>query len=186
MPVPKWIVGAEIALEDSLRVRRDELDVVRERERSDPGVEELDDVGARLDLRAQVADRHLRQLLHQRMPHLWRAVHEALRLHEVTRRLPFDEVAGDRERPAAEADERPLGLELGPHEPHGLEDERHRLLGIRHVERLDVRRRPNRTLDHRPDVLHELDVDAHPEHRQHDVREHHGCVDAVRRAPARA
>ena len=30
-----------------------------------------------------------------------------------------------------------------------------------------------------PDVLDELDLDAHPEQRQHDVREHHGRVDVV-------
>ena len=44
---------------------------------------------------------------------------------------------------------------------------------------LDVGRRPDRLGDHRPDVLDELDVDAHPEERQHDVREHHGRVDVV-------
>src|SRR5207342_1716365 len=31
----------------------------------------------------------------------------------------------------------------------------------------------------RPDVLDELDVDPHPENREHDVREHHRRVDAV-------
>ena len=34
-------------------------------------------------------------------------------------------------------------------------------------------------VDHRADVLDELDVDAHPEDREHDVREHHGRVDVV-------
>src|SRR5206468_4751551 len=31
--------------------------------------------------------------------------------------------------------------------------------------------------DHGADILHELEVDSHPAERQHDVREHHGCVD---------
>ena len=44
---------------------------------------------------------------------------------------------------------------------------------------LDVGGRPDRLGDHRPDVLDELDVDAHPEQRQHDVGEHHGRVDVV-------
>ena len=46
MPVPKWIVGASTAAEDPLRVRRDELLVVVDRQRADPAVEELDHVGA--------------------------------------------------------------------------------------------------------------------------------------------
>ena len=33
--------------------------------------------------------------------------------------------------------------------------------------------------DDRADALDELDVDPHPEDREHDVREHHGRVDAV-------
>ena len=39
--------------------------------------------------------------------------------------------------------------------------------------------RADRLVDHRPDALDEPDVDPHPEHRGHDVREHHGRVDVV-------
>ena len=114
------------------------------------------------------------------MPDLRRAVHAALRLDEVARRLALDQVAGDRERPSAEADQ---GLLLGKrvtHEPDGLEHERHRLLRLRHPQPPHVLERLDRPLDDRPDVLDELDVDAHPEDGQHDVREHHRRVDAVR------
>ena len=113
------------------------------------------------------------------MPDLGRAVHAALRLHEVAGRLALDEVAGDGERSSAEADERLLRLELRTNEPHGLEDERHRLLRVGHAQRLDVRGAPHRPVDHRADVLDELDVDAHAEDRQHDVREHDRGIDAV-------
>ena len=71
------------------------------------------------------------------------------------------------------------GVELGPHEPHGLEHGRERLLRIGHAQPGDVGRRPDRLLDDRPDALDELDLDAHAEHRGHDVREHHGGVHAV-------
>ena len=39
--------------------------------------------------------------------------------------------------------------------------------------------RPDRLLDDRADAFDELDVDPHPDDRGHDVREHHGRVDAV-------
>ena len=45
--------------------------------------------------------------------------------------------------------------------------------------RLDVGLGPHRLRDDGADVLDQLHVDAHPEHREHDVREHHGRVDAV-------
>ena len=46
-------------------------------------------------------------------------------------------------------------------------------------ERVDLGTAADRIGDHRADVLDELDLDAHPEQRQHDVREHHGRVDVV-------
>ena len=165
--------------EDPRRIGRDELLVVGPRERADPGVEELDDVGAGRDLARRYRDRSLGQLLHEPVPDLGRAVHAALGLHEVAGRLPLDEIAGDGERPSAEADERLLRLELRTNEPHGLEDERHRLLRVGHAQRLDVGGAPNGLVDHGADVLDELDVDAHAEDRQHDVREHDRGIDAV-------
>ena len=47
------------------------------------------------------------------------------------------------------------------------------------AEPLDVVPRTDRLLDHGADVLDQLDVHAHAEQRQHDVREHHGRVDVV-------
>jgi len=38
---------------------------------------------------------------------------------------------------------------------------------------------PDWRRDHRADVLDQLDLDAHAEDGEHDVREHHGCVDVV-------
>ena len=64
------------------------------------------------------------------MPDGGLAVHQLLDAEEVAARLPLDEVAGDRERPAAEADQRALRRELraarvrtasstGPNAPSG-------------------------------------------------------------------
>src|SRR4029453_11690937 len=68
--------GAEVdrrngqAAEDPLGVRRDELLVVVDRERTDPAVEELDYVGAGLRLGADVAKERLAEPLHQLVPRL--------------------------------------------------------------------------------------------------------------------
>ncbi len=167
-------------VEDSFRIRRDELLVVVAGEGADPGVEELNRIRARLDGRAQIGLRGHGELLAQRVPDLGRAVHAALRDRELTRRPALDEVARDRERAAAEADERLLGSERGAHEPHRVEDERHGLFRVGHTQALHVRHRPHRLRDDRPHALDEIDVDAHPEDRKHDVREHHRRVDAVR------
>ena len=126
--------GAEVdrrharRLEHARRVRSDELSVVGHREHADPGVEELDRVGAGGRLRGDVARELLGQPLHERVPGRRLAVHERLRADEVAARLALDEIARDGERPAAEADERALGLELAAHDPHRLEDRRRPLL----------------------------------------------------------
>ena len=70
-----------------------------------------------------------------------------------------------------------LVAELAAHDPDRFEDR-----PVRLGRRADVStsaRRDDRLPDDRPDAFDELDVDAHAEHRRHDVREEHGGVDAV-------
>ena len=99
---------------------------------------------------------------------------------EVAARLALDEIARDGERPAAEADERALGLELAAHEPHGLEDRRAPTPPASATRSRSTSAAESiRLLDHRPDALDELDVDAHAEDGRHDVGEEDGRVDAV-------
>ena len=92
----------------------------------------------------------------------------------------LDEVAGDGERAAAEADRAPARRRArrgraGP--PRGS---RQRLLGLGHAQPLDVGARARSAASTTgPDALDELDVDAHAEDRRHDVGEQHGRVDAV-------
>ena len=136
-PVPKWIVGASTAARIRAGVRRDELVVVRGRERPDPRVEELDHVGARLDLRGDVARELLREPVEQRMPGRGVAVHQRLRPREVARRLALDEIARDRERRAAEADERLLGRRARG--GRGESASRIAPVGLGHAEPVDVR-----------------------------------------------
>src|SRR6266508_2968579 len=95
--------GAEVdrghvhARQHSLGVRGDELAVVVRGESTDPGVEELDDVRARVDLRREVGDERLRKLVHEAVPDFGTSIHAGLGLRELARRLPLDQVAGDGE-----------------------------------------------------------------------------------------
>ncbi len=177
--MPKWIVGTSTAARMRAECGGDELLVVGRRERADPRVEQLHDVGARTRLRRDVRGEAVGELVHQRAPHAGLAVHERLHGRELARRLTLDEVAGDGEGAAAEADHRLLGLELAAHDADRLEHRRERLLRIGDLQALDVGERAYRLADHRADAFDEIDVDAHAEHRRHDVREHDGRVDAV-------
>ena len=81
--------------------------VVRGRERPDPGVEQLDRRRRRrATFAATYAANVVGELLQQRVPRRRLGEHERLRARELAARPALDEVAGDRERPAAEADDR--------------------------------------------------------------------------------
>ena len=176
MPVPKWIVGAVDSLQHPARVRRGELVVVPRAEDAGPGVEELDHVGAGVDLRRDVGGEALGEALEQRVPDLGLAVHQLLGGEEVAAAATLDEVARDRERRAAEADQRLLRGQLPANEADGLERLLRRSVGPQAV---DVGRGTDRVLDHRAHAFDELDVEAHGQHRRHDVREENGGIDAV-------
>ena len=51
--------------------------------------------------------------------------------------------------------------------------------GAQRPQALHVGRGADRMLDHRPDAFDELHVEAHGQHRRHDVREEDGGIDAV-------
>ena len=111
----------------------------------------------------------------QRVPDLRRAVHQRLRPRR-SRAIgrPSTQVAGDRERPAAEADDRLLRRELGAHEPRRPRARPATASsGLGDAQR--ARRRPAAATGRAttgPDPLDELDLDAHAEDREHDVGEH--------------
>ena len=113
------------------------------------------------------------------MPHFGSRIHARLRLHEVARRLPLDEIAGDGERAAGEADDSLLGAELVTDDAHGFENEGNGLGGLGHPQPLDAGEARDRLGDDRPDPVHELDVDPHADDGEHDVCEHHRRVDTV-------
>ena len=121
----------------------------------------------------------MRELVHQCVPGVGIAIHHRLDRCELTTRLPLDQVARDRERAAAETDDRLIVTQRCTDEPHCLENRRYRLLRIRNDKAIHVGAGADRLGDHGADVLDEVDLDAHAEDGEHDVREHHGCVHVV-------
>src|SRR5690242_10800 len=93
-------------------VRHHELAVVVARERPDPRIEKLDGLCARIDLRHEIPPHDLGELAHEIVPRARIAVHQALRLFEMRRAPPLDEVAREGERPSGESDERHPAREL--------------------------------------------------------------------------
>ena len=164
VPVPKWIDGTP-DVRSAARIRDDDgatnSSIVRRREGAHPRVEQLHGVGAGPGLRHGVGCERLGELVDQGVPDGRLPVHERLRDREVAGRLAFDQIAGDGERPAAEADDRLFGRQLRPDERDRLEDRRDRVARLRHVELGDRGHRPDRLADDRADALDELDVDAH-------------------------
>ena len=96
----------------------------------------------------------------------------------VARRAAFDEVAGQRERRAGEADDRLLARQLAADDPHRVEREPQLFIRLERAQAGHVRGRPDRVVDDRADVRLDLEVDAHRLERQHDVGEQHRGIDA--------
>ena len=109
-------------------------------------------------------------------------VHERLGAEVVLRRAAFDGVGGQRERRAAETDERDASFELAAQEPDRLEHVAERF-GLERRQARDVGRRPYRVLDRRSLALDEVELEAHRREGQQQVgKEDRGVeVDDVER-----
>ena len=163
--------------DDAAHVRQDSTPVVLGGQAADPAVEELHGVRAGGDLAVEIRDRERGELLHQRAPRGRLAVHERLRLEEVLRGMPFDQIGRDRKGPAGEADQgHPAGQRL-PGQPHGLEDERDARQRVDHRQPVHVRRPAHRAADHRPFALDELQPHAQRLCGKQDVGENDRRVD---------
>ena len=163
--------------DDAAHVRQDSPLVVLGGQASDPAVEELHGVRAGGDLAVEVPDRQDGELLHQRVPGGRLAVHQPLRLEEVLRGMPFDQIGRHRKGPAGEADQgHPAGQRL-PGQPHGLKDEGDALQRIHHRQAVHVRRGAHRVADHRPFAPDELQSHAQRLCQEQDVGENDRRID---------
>ena len=108
--VPKWITGT-VRIEpgeEPRHVRLDEPAVVGRAERADPAIEDLEHLRTGRRLGVQVDRRRVDQATHQRIPGPVVPIHERLGLLVVSRRSPFDGIAGQGERGTREADQREI------------------------------------------------------------------------------
>jgi hypothetical protein len=153
---------------------QDEAPVVPRAEQARPGVEELDHLGAGLDLGVEVHDGQVRQPAQQGPQHVGLPNHHPLQAREAARTPTLHQVTGQRERSPGEADERNVpALELLAQPAQGLEHVGHRLARVPQLELRNLLRAAQGLPDHGPGL--EVDVHARAEQRDEDVREYdHG------------
>ena len=156
---------------------------------SRPRVEQLAGARARAHLQREEPPRHLSEPHRQVVPGGRVGVDEAARGEVVLRRTALDEVGGEGERRAGEADERDrlaalCGL-LREHRgraSHGVGDLAASLLDECRIDAHefgDLRGRAHGLREHRPAAGRDLDVEADELQRHHDVAEEHRGIHSV-------
>ena len=161
---------------DELRGRHQRVAaIVLHAQAADPAVEDLQHVGAGAHLLGGVFRQHVHQLADQLVPNFGRVVHQLLHFQVVTRPAALDHVAGQRERRAAEADDRQLGAEMLHHQGDRVGDIA-KFGGAIGAQHLHVFGGAHRLLDHRPFAGGEMEGQAHDFERQQQVGEDDGGV----------
>ena len=178
VPTPKWMRGTSAHGRQHPRaVRLDVRPVVGRRQRADPGVEQLHGARPGVDLHPQERQRDRGEPVEQLRPQLGLAVHQRLGAGVVLARAALDEVAGQRERRAGEADER-RRAELADERAHRLGDVRD-VVGRQRGQPVEVGGGAERLRDDRSGARHDVEVDADRLERHDDVGEEDRRVDAV-------
>jgi len=109
---------------------------------------------------------------------VWLSQHERLGQAVVPRRPTFDQVARERERRAAEADDGRLPAELLANVFNSLQDERQAGFWLERLQALHVAQVADRRVDDRAQIGLDRERHAHTFERQHDVRKEHRAIDA--------
>ena len=116
-------------------------------------------------MRAYVIGNHVRQLLHQRAPGLRLAVHQRFRLQERARRAAFNQVTGQRERRAREADQWHATIQVATHEANRFHHVGQMLARVNRAQRVNVVTRANRIVDDGTFAGRESQLNAHRNQR---------------------
>ena len=104
-----------------LRVRQHKRPVVCGRQRTDPAIEQLHDLGPGSNLTVEVPHQVAAEAGHQRMPGCRLGIHKRFGAHIIARRSPFQHVRRQRERCSGKANQRHMRFELRPRHGDGLE-----------------------------------------------------------------
>src|SRR4030042_4045755 len=116
-------------LNDLLGIRKDILLVIARCQTSHPGVKNLKSLDTRSNLRIDVPDEHLRDLLHQSIPCGTVLVHQAFGENVILRMSPLADVTRKRARGAGESDQRDLSFQFSSNDPTRLNEKRHSFFG---------------------------------------------------------
>ena len=141
-------------------------------ERPRPGVEELDHLGAGVDLGVQVGDRHLRQAVEKRANHLGIPLQEPAERLELPGgiTLPLHQIGRQGEGRSGKPDQRdPRSGQLAAEAAQDLEDIGHRHARVRLPEPRHLCGAADRIGDHR--ARRELQLHTHSHHGDEDVAE---------------
>ena len=158
-------------------VRQHVRAVVGGREAADPAVEELHGVGAGVDLRVEVGRDRAPEALHQRAPRARVAQHERLGARVEARAAALDQVGGEGEGRAGEADQRDRRRQRGPRPSDGFGDVCERA-GLHLAQAVDVGPGAHGVPDRGTVAARELEPRAHRLEDEQDVGEDDGRVDA--------
>src|SRR5680860_684777 len=126
------------ALEYALAVRIHIFLVVRRAECSDPTVKQLHGLHPSLNLKVQVGDYRVRDLVHESVPNVRSPVHESLGIDIVLRPSTLDHVAGKGEWCTRKPNQRSAPLQFLPHPLDSLLEEWHMFLGLQRKERIHI------------------------------------------------
>jgi len=165
--------GAHEALGSFKRV----LVVVGEGERTDPAVEDLDDIGAGLYLKAAILNEDGDQLVEQRVPRKRIVVHHLLGEDVIARTAALDHVAGKGEWRSAKSDDAEAIAEVCGDFLDGAGDVG-KIFGLVSTQGEDVGGSANGMMDYRSLACLELERQAHWLKRQEQVSKDDGGIDA--------
>ena len=154
--------------------------VLRRGQRAGPRVEQLDGPGARPPTcERERGGGEVGQPVEQRAEQRRVAEHERLGLRVGARRPALDEVAGDGERRAGEADQRHVRRQLAGEDAHRLEHVGRVGLGLERAQAVEVGGARNGSVDDRAGARGDVDAEADGGDRHDDVGVEDGGVDAV-------
>ena len=153
------------------RMRKRELAIVAAPERSGPRIEDLQRLDARLDLRLQVVRDRVGEQGAETVPRGRLRIHERFRPRVGCRGSALDRVGRQRERRAAESDQRNAPLQFRAKDPDGLEDVGERLPRLEARQPVHVLGGADRVVDRRPFTLHEIEVQPHRRERDEQIGE---------------
>src|SRR6185369_660682 len=161
-----------------LLVRQGELLVVFTRELARPGIEELNHLRAGFNLRVQIEDDRVRDLIQKRVKRIGFGVHHALDLSVVSGAAPLDHVSRQSPGRTRKSDQRYGAIQLAPESAYDFHHKPGFLDRIRHDQAIDLGARTNRIRKLGSLLLGQLYFLTHRFHRNQDVAEHDHRIDA--------